>query len=100
MKIFAKIMTGVGIFILAFTCLVLVLAQNQVIQIGKSLSSIVFCSLGLAFLCYSPRKYVACLENEKNSPEQNKNRRAFILELSAGIIMIIISIVKFWRLSF
>lgn len=96
MKTFARIMTVIGIIILFSTCAVFLLSYYGVIEIGNNISSMVFCALGLAFLCYSPKRYVSYTEKEASEKKPDPaGRRAFIMYVSAGIIMLVLSVVKF-----
>lgn len=96
MKLFSKIMTVIGIWILLSTCIVLVLGYYNIVELTCNIKSVVFCSLGLALLCYAPRKYIKYTENEKESNELDyENRRHFKLQISAGIILIVLSYIQF-----
>ena len=100
MKVFSKIMTLVGICVLFFTCAALLLSYFGIMEIGENRQSMVFCALGIALLCYAPRKYVAIAESERDSRKNKSSdsaRRALIMQVSAGIIMLALSVFKFLK---
>lgn len=103
MKVFSKIMTLVGICVLFFTCAALLLSYFGVMEIGENRQSMVFCALGIALLCYAPRKYVAIAESERDPQSQKESksgssaRRALVMQVSAGIIMLALSLFKFLK---
>ncbi len=98
MKLFSRVMTIVGIVILLGTCVLLLGEANGAIQLGPAKSSVVFCALGLTLLCYSPRQFVAYDEAIKAGDEKKAPQAlaSLILHSSAGLIMIGISIVKYF----
>ena len=98
---FALFMQITAIIILLGTCAIFVLASRGKIEIDKThINSAVFCALGLSFLCFVPSKFIvykeSCLFNED---EKNKNSAfsAFVLNLSAGLILVLLSIWKFFH---
>ena len=76
MKLFSKVMTIAGILILLGTCVLLLGEANGAVQLGPAKSSVVFCALGLALLCYSPRRYLTYDESIKAGDE--KKPRSFL----------------------
>ncbi|MBR4448973.1 MAG: hypothetical protein IKS30_02120 [Treponema sp.] len=98
MKLFSRVMTIAGILILLGTCALLLGEANGAVQLGPAKSSVVFCALGLALLCYSPRRYLAYDESIKVGDEKKAPQflATFILQSAAGLIMVIISIVKYF----
>jgi hypothetical protein len=98
MKLFSRVMTIVGIVILLGTCILLLGEANGALQLGPAKSSVVFCALGLALLCYSPRQYAAYDEAIKAGDEKKAPQAlaGLILQASAGLIMVVISVVKYF----
>lgn len=101
MRKFATFMSVLGIAVLLGTCAVFVAAQKGFIQIDTAhIQSVVFCSLGIAFLCFVPSKIVVYQEAKTEDEDETaeiKARNAVILNGSAGLILIGLSIFKYFK---
>ena len=101
MRKFATFMSVLGIVVLLGTCAVFVAARKGFIQIDTAhIQSVVFCSLGIAFLCFVPSKIVVYQEAKTEDEDETaeiKSRNAVILNGSAGLILIGLSIFKYFK---
>lgn len=89
-----------GIVILLSVCAVFVLANKNIVQIDRThINSVVFCALGMNFLCAAPAKYIIFKEAktlDKDKKSVSLSFAAFVLNVSAGIILIVLSVIKFF----
>lgn len=101
MKKFAQIMAITGILVLLITCAIFVAAQREYIVIDKKhIQSVVFCALGLSFLCFVPSKLVVLDEAKKTDEDpkgESSAQMAVILNTAAGLILVGLSLWKYWK---